>query len=93
MPTFWMDFWTNAAGNWTNGVRGFWEAEMQRQQQAMMNEAANQALQSWVRAWTVLPFSMLTGRKPVASPLQPGTGTTPLTPPLQPWPVVKFGPF
>lgn len=43
---------------WTSGVRDFWAAEMQRQQSAMMTEAVFQAWQTWINAWTVLPFSL-----------------------------------
>jgi hypothetical protein len=37
-------------------VREFWLAEAHRHQSALMETATDQMMQSWMRAWTVLPF-------------------------------------
>jgi hypothetical protein len=34
----WLSLWLNAANTWAGAARGFWSAEMQRQQKAMLNE-------------------------------------------------------
>jgi hypothetical protein len=34
----WMSLWLSAANTWAGAARGFWTAEMQRQQRAMLNE-------------------------------------------------------
>jgi hypothetical protein len=38
MPNPWMSFWLSAANSWAGAARGFWTAEMHRQQRAMANE-------------------------------------------------------
>ena len=34
----WMSLWLSAANTWAGAARGFWTAEMHRQQKAMLNE-------------------------------------------------------
>jgi len=34
----WMSLWLSAANTWAGAARGFWTAEMQRQQKTMLNE-------------------------------------------------------
>ena len=34
----WMSLWLSAANTWAGAARGFWAAEMSRQQKAMLNE-------------------------------------------------------
>ena len=34
----WLSLWLSAANTWTGAARGFWTAEMHRQQKAMLNE-------------------------------------------------------
>ncbi len=34
----WMSLWLSAANTWAVAARGFWTAEMQRQQKATLNE-------------------------------------------------------
>ena len=34
----WLSLWLSAANTWTGAARGFWTAEMHRQQKAMFNE-------------------------------------------------------
>jgi hypothetical protein len=43
-----MSFWLSAANAWAGAVRGFWTAEMRRQQTAMINEMSRQ----WCAFWT-----------------------------------------
>jgi hypothetical protein len=33
----WMSLWLSAANTWAGAARGFWTAEMHRQQKAMLN--------------------------------------------------------
>ncbi len=51
----WMSLWLSAANSWAGAARGFWSAEMQRQQTAMMNEMTRQMLRLWTGAWLVPP--------------------------------------
>ena len=34
----WLSLWLSAANTWAGAARGFWTAEMHRQQKAMLNE-------------------------------------------------------
>jgi hypothetical protein len=34
----WLSLWQSAANTWAGAARGFWTAEMHRQQKAMLNE-------------------------------------------------------
>jgi hypothetical protein len=34
----WMSLWLSAANTWASAARGFWTAEMQRQQKTMLKE-------------------------------------------------------
>ncbi|WP_154678263.1 hypothetical protein [Microvirga massiliensis] len=34
----WLSLWLSAANTWAGAARGFWTAEMQRQQNAMLDE-------------------------------------------------------
>lgn len=34
----WMSLWLSAANTWAGAARGFWTAEMHRQQKALLNE-------------------------------------------------------
>ena len=38
MKNPWMSLWLSAANTWAGAARGFWTAEMQRQQQAVLKE-------------------------------------------------------
>ena len=37
----WLSLWLSAANTWAGAARGFWSAEMQRQQKTMLNEMTN----------------------------------------------------
>jgi hypothetical protein len=47
-----MSLWLSAATAWAGAVRGFWTAEMRRQQTAMINEMTRQMMRFWTGAWT-----------------------------------------
>jgi hypothetical protein len=49
----WLSLWMSAANSWAGAARGFWTAEMHRQQSAMMNEMIRQTVRFWTRTWTV----------------------------------------
>jgi hypothetical protein len=34
----WLSLWLSATNTWAGAARGFWTAEMQRQQRTMLNE-------------------------------------------------------
>ena len=51
MPNPWLSLWLSAANDWTSAMRGFWAAELRRQQMAMANEMVRQMTDFWVRAW------------------------------------------
>jgi hypothetical protein len=51
MPNPWMSFWLSAANAWASAVRGFWTAEIRRQQTAMLNEMTRQMVRFWAGAW------------------------------------------
>jgi hypothetical protein len=47
----WLSLWLSAANSWASGVRGFWTAELHRQQAAMANEMVRQTMNFWTRTW------------------------------------------
>ena len=51
-----LSMWLSAANGWTGAGRGFWMAELQRQQALMMKEATAQMIRFWTGAW-MLPLS------------------------------------
>ncbi len=51
-----MSMWLSAINSAAGQARGFWTAQMQRQQIAMMNEMTKQMLRFWSDAWK-LPTS------------------------------------
>ena len=51
MSNPWMSLWLSAAHSWAGVVRGFWTAELRRQQTAMANEMFRQSMDLWCRAW------------------------------------------
>ncbi len=51
MTNPWMSAWLSAANAWAGPMRGFWTAEMHRQQTAMMNEMIQQSVKFWSGAW------------------------------------------
>lgn len=55
-----MSLWLSAANSWAGAARGFWTAEMHRQQTAMANEMVRQTIDFWSRTWIV----PITGYKP-----------------------------
>lgn len=59
MPNPWMSLWLSAANSWAGAMRGFWTAEMHRQQTALANEMARQTMDFWIKAWT----APIAGRK------------------------------
>ncbi len=44
MPNPWLSLWMSAANSWAGAARGFWSAEMQRQQTAMLKDMTEQML-------------------------------------------------
>jgi hypothetical protein len=42
----------SAANSWAGAARGFWTAEMQRQQTAMMNQMIEQTTRFWMQTWS-----------------------------------------
>lgn len=56
MTNPWLSLWMSAANSWTGPARGFWAAEMQRQQTRMLNEMTEQMMKFWTGAW-MLPGS------------------------------------
>lgn len=62
----WMSAWLSAANAWAGAARGFWMAEIVRQQTAMMNEMARQVVRFWQGSWMVPPAEQWTARLPAA---------------------------
>jgi hypothetical protein len=60
MPNPWLSLWLSAANSWASAVRGFWTAELRRQQTAVVNEMVRQTMNFWARSWMV----PLGGQKP-----------------------------
>lgn len=46
-----LSLWLSGANAWAGAARGFWTAEMRRQQTAMVNEMTKQAFRFWTGAW------------------------------------------
>jgi hypothetical protein len=57
-----LSLWLSQANAWAGAMRGFWTAEMQRQQTQMMNEAARQVMQFWGGGW-MLPTAGTPARR------------------------------
>ncbi|MCB1885790.1 MAG: hypothetical protein KDG89_17690 [Geminicoccaceae bacterium] len=55
MKNPWMSLWMSAANQWAGAMRGFWTAEMHRQQTQMMNEMTKQMMQFWSDAYLTAP--------------------------------------
>jgi hypothetical protein len=49
----WLSLWLSAANSWAGAARGFWTAELGRQQSAMINEMIRQSLRFWAQAWAL----------------------------------------
>lgn len=47
----WMSLWLSAANSSAGAMRGFWTAELHRQQAAITNEMVRQMADFWVRTW------------------------------------------
>ena len=52
MSNPWLSLWLSAANTWAGAARGFWTAELHRQQAAMMNEMSRQTMRFWTHPWT-----------------------------------------
>jgi hypothetical protein len=63
MPNPWLSLWLSAANAWAGAARGFWAAEMQRQQTAMLNEMSEQIVRFWTGGWMLPPSSDRSGRR------------------------------
>jgi len=59
MTNPWISFWFDAANSYARGIQDFWIGEFQRQQTALMQEAARQSNQTFMNAWTVLPADLM----------------------------------
>lgn len=46
-----LSLWLSQANAWSGAMRGFWTAEMHRQQTQMLNEMTQQMLRFWAGAW------------------------------------------
>jgi hypothetical protein len=55
LPNPWMSAWLSAANAWVGAARGFWTADMHRQQTSMMNEMARQVVRFWQGSSMVPP--------------------------------------
>jgi hypothetical protein len=55
MTNPWLSLWLSAANSWAGAARGFWMAEMQRQQAEMMNQMIEQATRFWTQGWLPAP--------------------------------------
>jgi hypothetical protein len=42
----WMSLWLSAANTWAGAARGFWTAELHRQQKAMVDEMTKRTMRS-----------------------------------------------
>jgi hypothetical protein len=45
--------WLSAANAWTGAARGFWTAELRRQQTTMINEMSRQTMRFWADVWAM----------------------------------------
>jgi hypothetical protein len=50
-----LSLWLSQANAWAGAMRGFWTAELQRQQTQMMNEMTQQMLRFWTGGWMTPP--------------------------------------
>lgn len=57
-----LSMWLSAANSWTGAARGYWTAEMHRQQNALARQLMDQTSRFWLEAWQLSP----PGRKPKA---------------------------
>jgi hypothetical protein len=55
MSNPWMSLWLSAANSWAGAARGFWMAEVHRQQTALANEILRQMMRCWTQGWMVPP--------------------------------------
>ena len=55
MSNPWLSLWLSAANSWAGAARGFWAAELHRQQTAMMNEMIRQTVRFWTQGWALPP--------------------------------------
>lgn len=46
-----LSMWLSAANSWAGAARGFWTAELYRQQRQMMNELTKQMVSFWLGSW------------------------------------------
>lgn len=46
-----MSMWLSAINSAMGQARGFWSAEMHRQQAAMMNDMTKQTIRFWTEVW------------------------------------------
>ena len=51
----WMSLWLSGVNAWFGAARGFWMAELHRQQAAMINEMTQQMMRFWTGAWMLPP--------------------------------------
>jgi len=58
-----MSLWLSAANSWAGAMRGFWTAEMRRQQTAMINEMTRQTVRFWAGALAQPPSNARNGNK------------------------------
>ncbi len=63
MANPWMSLWLSAANAWAGAARGFWTAEMRRQQTAMLNEMTRQMVRFWTGAWAQAVSKDTKGRR------------------------------
>jgi hypothetical protein len=52
MTNPWLSVWLSAANSWAGAARGFWTAEMQRQQTVVMNQMIEQTTRFWMQTWS-----------------------------------------
>ena len=53
MKNPWLSLWLSTANAWAGAARGFWIAEMQRQQTAMTNRLIEQTYRFWMQPWSL----------------------------------------
>lgn len=53
MTNPWLSLWLSAANSWAGAARGFWMAELHRQQSTMTKELIEQTTQFWMQAWSL----------------------------------------
>lgn len=52
MKNPYLSLWLSGTNAWAGAMRGFWTAEMQRQQTQMMTRMNEQWVRAWADAWT-----------------------------------------